>query len=110
MVKMGCVMFVPNGGGQVEIVGSPQLTFDDVDEAVSNICQVLSSNELQLSVRAHLEAQGELFSSQAYCQATRSAVDELLEDVGHRSSSQDLISTEDDEVSSVAKSKMRGRA
>ena len=110
MVKMGCVMFVPNGGGQVEIVGSPQLTFDDVDEAVSNICQVLSSNELQLSVRAHLEAQGKLFSSQAYCQATRSAVDELLEDVGHRSSSQDLISTEDDEVSSVAKSKMRGRA
>ena len=47
MVSAGCIVFVPNSGGQTEIVNAPQLTFSTVDEAVDKISNVVSNNELQ---------------------------------------------------------------
>ena len=109
MVKMGCIMFVPNGGGQVEIVGSPQLMFDDVEEGVSKICQVLSSKKLQLSARNHLAARGELFSAQIFCRAANSAVQELIEAGKPSSVGQKRISPEDDGTSAAGIVEMEGQ-
>ena len=50
-------MFVPGGGGQVEIVENSSLLFDDENEAVDKICLVPEDTSLRNDLRAHL-AQG----------------------------------------------------
>lgn len=79
MVKAGCIVFVPNGGGQVEIVDSPNLTYAGVEDGVFKITGVLGDSQLQSALQTHLATQGELFSSQAFCGATRSVVREILD-------------------------------
>ena len=64
MVRSGMIVWVPNGGGQVEIVGDePALTFESDDDAVDSIAQVLSSAEEQQRLREHLAARGQLFGT-----------------------------------------------
>ena len=78
MVNSGCVMFVPNGGGQVEIVDAPDLTFDSVEDGVTKINAVLTNSDLRSKLAHQLAERGERFSSEAFCVATRQVVSQLI--------------------------------
>ena len=78
MVNSGCIMFVPNGGGQVEIVDSPELTFNNIDDGVSKINAVMVDDTLRSDLADRLAKRGELFSARSFCEATRRVVDEVI--------------------------------
>ena len=78
MVKVGCIPFVPSGGGQKEIVDHPALIFADDNDAVKKIKAVLSNPDLQQSLRYHLSRQALKFSVQNFQKSLREVVDEFL--------------------------------
>jgi glycosyltransferase involved in cell wall biosynthesis len=78
LVKAGCITFVPNGGGQTEIVGHPMLTFTDEDDAVARIQTVLSSLALQEDLRRHLAGQAKDLSVREFMGTVRQLVAEFL--------------------------------
>lgn len=79
MVRAGCITFVPNSGGQTEIVDHSALTFASDDEAVEKINTVLSSVDLQRTLQSHLSRQAAKFSVENFQKAFRSVVHEFLE-------------------------------
>jgi len=63
LTRAGCLVFVPNSGGQVEIVGDhPELRYDSDDDAVEKICQVLADEKTESRLRKALGERSELFS------------------------------------------------
>lgn len=74
MVKAGNIVFVPNGGGQTEIVDHPELIYDDVKKAVQKIDHVLGDNMLQADLLKHLNLQRNKFSVEIF----QSKVKELV--------------------------------
>lgn len=68
MVKAGCVTFVPNGGGQVEIVDHESLTYEDHQAAVKKICHVLDESALETKLREHLSHRADRFSVDTFQQ------------------------------------------
>jgi glycosyltransferase involved in cell wall biosynthesis len=78
MVKAGCIVFVPNGGGQVEIVNHPALMYKDDDAAVRKIEAVLADSEMQESLRSHLSQGARRFSVENFTQGIRKAASEFL--------------------------------
>ena len=74
MVKAGCIVFVSAGGGQTEIVATPELTYGSVEEGTEKISAVLASEGLQHSMLDHLNHQGKQFSTQAFCENARRVV------------------------------------
>jgi glycosyltransferase involved in cell wall biosynthesis len=54
MIKAGCITWVPDAGGQVEIVNTPELTYKDSEEAFYKIGLILRSNDHQNRIRNHL--------------------------------------------------------
>ena len=76
MVKSGCIVFVADSGGQADIVGEPELTFNGTEDAVGKITKVLQEKPLQQSLLGRLEHRGKGFSSQAFCHGIR----EVLQD------------------------------
>ena len=78
MVKAGCIVFVPNGGGQTEIVGTPELIYNGVEDAVAKITSVLRDDSAQEMVLERLGHQGELFSTLAFCQNMERVVDRFF--------------------------------
>jgi glycosyltransferase involved in cell wall biosynthesis len=75
MVRAGMIVWVPNGGGQVEIVGeAPDLRYDTDDEAVENIVRVISHNADEQRLRDYLATRGEAFSEQRFMTAIRHIV------------------------------------
>jgi glycosyltransferase involved in cell wall biosynthesis len=77
-VKAGCITFVPNGGGQTEIVNHPMLTFTDQDDAVTRIQTVLSSPALQEDLRLHLAGRAKELSTGKFMSTVRQFVAEFL--------------------------------
>ena len=78
MVKAGCITFVPNDGGQVEIVDHAALTYSSVEEASKKILTVLDSAELQCSLREHLSRAEKRFSVEAFTSGLVDATAEFL--------------------------------
>jgi glycosyltransferase involved in cell wall biosynthesis len=67
MVQGGCIVFVPRGGGQVEIIGDNDLLlYDTVDEAAAKISHVLASPSLQQTLQAYLATRKLLFSRDTF--------------------------------------------
>jgi glycosyltransferase involved in cell wall biosynthesis len=66
MVNAGCIVFVPNGGGQVEIVDHPALVFKDESDAVEKIDAVLKSNAERENLRRHLTGNAGRFSPESF--------------------------------------------
>ena len=63
MVCAGCIPFIPDEGGQLEIVGNnPALKFGNIEEAVDKICDVLSSPIHQTQLHENLSTHGNLFT------------------------------------------------
>ena len=86
MVRAGCIVFVPDGGGQVEIVGSEApLRYRTNDDAVAKIVSVLTDPGEQTRLRAHLAMRRELFSVERFVQTIRSVVDAVDRGVGQES-------------------------
>lgn len=67
MMSFGCIVFVPNGGGQVEIVGQDSgLTFDSQDDAVSRICNLLDDPGEQQRLSKNRRERARMFSANEF--------------------------------------------
>ena len=75
MVTSGCIVFVPNSGGQTEVVNESRLTYSGLDDAVAKITGILSDEHTQLSLLDQLGNREEVFSTQAFCNGVKSVVD-----------------------------------
>lgn len=80
MVKAGCIVWVPNGGGQVEIVNHPMLIYDTVEDAADKIVKVLKSTTLQAELREHLAQQSKKFSTERFTIEIRELVTQFLQE------------------------------
>lgn len=78
MVKAGCIVWVPNGGGQAEIVNHLNLQYINNEDAVNKIIQILKNEEEQTNLRGHLRKQAENFSIQKFKQEIKSIVDDFF--------------------------------
>jgi glycosyltransferase involved in cell wall biosynthesis len=79
MVRAGCIVFVPDGGGQVEIVGNADdLRYRDDADAVEKIAAVLGSPERQQTLRGHLAERAPLFGADLFVRRTREIVRDFL--------------------------------
>ena len=75
MVRAGMIVWVPRGGGQVEIVGEePRLLYSSDEEAAENIAQVLSSDAEQDRLRQYLSTRAELFGTDRFMNEIRAVV------------------------------------
>lgn len=74
MVNAGCIVFVPNGGGQVEIVENELLIYETVNEAVVKITKVMSENKLQRMLRDDLSRKARRFSVNHFMNSIRGIV------------------------------------
>jgi glycosyltransferase involved in cell wall biosynthesis len=69
MVCSGNIVFVPNCGGQVEIIGhDSRLLYDSKEKAVEKIIHVLNHSDKQASLRRYLNSRKELFSREKFTQ------------------------------------------
>ncbi len=80
MVRAGCLVFVPDGGGQVEIVGSePALLYRTDEQAVEQICKVLASTAEQHRLQDLLAAKREAFTEQQFMSGLLAEVDAFVQ-------------------------------
>lgn len=78
MARAGAIVWVPRGGGQMEIVGhEPSLMYDSEDDAVATILRTLGDEGEQVRLRAHLLGQSETFSTDNFMRHVRELVDRL---------------------------------
>ncbi|MGH7808618.1 MAG: glycosyltransferase [Thermodesulfobacteriota bacterium] len=75
MIKAGCIVFVHNSGGQVEIVGGDErLAYQTNDEAAEKIIRVMDNPNEQDYLRNYLHSRKGLFSSEAFMRQIREIV------------------------------------
>lgn len=80
MVRGGCIPFIPDDGGQVEIIGNEsRLQYHTFEEAVEKISGVLDSPESQISLRKHLEGCRKALSTERFTSQIREIVQGYLE-------------------------------
>jgi glycosyltransferase involved in cell wall biosynthesis len=74
-LRAGCIPFVPDGGGQVEVVGDePLLRYQSADDAVAKILTVMASARLQQELRARLADRAAGFSHERFMDDIRAVV------------------------------------
>jgi len=75
MVLAGCVPFVPEGGGAIEVVGElPEVRYASVEDAVAKIVAVRSDPALLLRLRNALSARRPFLGADRFIEAIRDAV------------------------------------
>jgi glycosyltransferase involved in cell wall biosynthesis len=84
MVKAGSIVWVPNGGGQVEIVNSPELVYGSTEDAVEKIEGILNDNEKQKSLLKHLAKESKRFSADRFMSEMKECVREILNENGRK--------------------------
>jgi glycosyltransferase involved in cell wall biosynthesis len=78
-VCAGCLVFVPNSGGQVEIIGENHaLLYASDEDAVSKILDILQHEEAQERLRAYLDARKPHFSQERFMQHIQDVVRDFL--------------------------------
>jgi glycosyltransferase involved in cell wall biosynthesis len=85
MVRAGCLVFVPAGGGQKEIVDDDRLQYGSEDEAVTKICEVLENDDLQAALRWTFGGRAEKFAPERFMTAIREAARRQLRAAGQQS-------------------------
>jgi glycosyltransferase involved in cell wall biosynthesis len=76
LARAGCIVWVPAGGGQMEIVGNePALMFASDDDAVEKITKTLTDSAQQQKLRELLAARSEAFSTARFMTQVRTIVD-----------------------------------
>ncbi len=83
MVRAGCLVFVPDEGGQKEIVSDPALTFRDEAEAVEKIHAALGNETRQAELLEGLRRGVNLFSVKSFVAAIQRVVGEFVERRDH---------------------------
>jgi glycosyltransferase involved in cell wall biosynthesis len=80
MARAGMIVWVPRGGGQVEIVGDePALLYDTEEEGVEKILAVVQAAAEQARVREYLHARAMLFGTDRFIDEVRSIVSAFRE-------------------------------
>jgi hypothetical protein len=80
MARAGMIVWVPRGGGQVEIVGDePALLYDTEEEGVEKILAVVQAAAEQARVREYLHARARLFGTDRFMEELRSIVSTFRE-------------------------------
>jgi glycosyltransferase involved in cell wall biosynthesis len=80
MAAAGCIVFVPNDGGQVEIVdGDPRLLYETVDDAVASITRIMKDPAEQRAVREMLRVRARAFSVERFMSSFLEIVEQALE-------------------------------
>ncbi len=75
MVRAGCIVFVPQGGGQMEIVdGEERLLYKTSEEAVAKITRTLSDADEQTALRTYLASRKDLFSTELFVRRVQDIV------------------------------------
>ena len=74
MARAGCVTFVPNEGGQVEIVEDARLRYSSLHEAVAKIRHICEYPDLALELSHELRERSDRFSTNAFCAQLREHV------------------------------------
>ena len=75
LVRAGAIVWVPNGGGQTEIVGhEPNLVFDSDAEAVGKISAILIDPVEQAAAARRLAERAEVFSTDRFVREVRDIV------------------------------------
>jgi glycosyltransferase involved in cell wall biosynthesis len=78
MARAGAIVWVPRGGGQMEIVGrEPALMYESDDDAVQKIVATLASAAEQQRLRQGLAIVSEQFSTTAFMRQVRTIVNEF---------------------------------
>jgi glycosyltransferase involved in cell wall biosynthesis len=81
LARAGAIVWVPRGGGQMEVVGhEPALMYDSDDDAVRKIASTLSSPSEQQRLREKLAATGGQFSTDRFMQQVRTIVNEFQDE------------------------------
>jgi glycosyltransferase involved in cell wall biosynthesis len=79
MMVSGCIVFVHNSGGQVEIVDrDPRLCYDTDTEAVTKIARVAGSPVLQASILDSLATRQRMFRPEEFMRRLRAIVDRMI--------------------------------
>ena len=81
MVKAGCIVFVPNGGGQTEEVGDQRLIYENIEDAVQKIKAVIKNEKLQNNLQQRLLMTSQNFSVEIFSRSVRSIVQKFLSDL-----------------------------
>lgn len=79
MAKAGCLVFIPRGGGQQEIVQADDLVYDSEEDAVMKIVRVLGDTSRQTSLRSGLLARAQAFSADRFMTDMRGVVAAFLD-------------------------------
>jgi glycosyltransferase involved in cell wall biosynthesis len=80
MVRAGCIPFVPDGGGQREIVGGdPRLLYPDAADGAERLVRVMDDAALQAELRAALAARAPLLTPAHLMRRFREVVAEIIE-------------------------------
>jgi len=78
LMRGGCIVFVNDSGGQVEIVGDqPGLRYRSDDDAVEKICRLLENESEQARLRQALRERSSLFSESAFMLGMQEIVSEF---------------------------------
>jgi len=80
MVRAGQIVWVPDGGGQTEIVAHPGLIFSGPAQAAELILACLGAPACESEMRRHLEARAGLFSAARFAGEIRAVVKGFLEE------------------------------
>ena len=83
LVRGGCVVFVPNDGGQVEIVGkNERLCYNSPEDAVVKVAQVLEDADTQYELHTRLAERAEQLSTEQFHNKLNKIVENTLEQQG----------------------------
>jgi glycosyltransferase involved in cell wall biosynthesis len=77
LARAGCIVWVPRGGGQMEIVDrEPALMYDTEEEAAARILRTMDDAAEQVRLRARLAASGARFSTSNFVRQVREIVEQ----------------------------------
>jgi glycosyltransferase involved in cell wall biosynthesis len=82
MVRAGCIVWVPDGGGQVEIVDDPRLVYGAIADGVGKIVATLRDPHEQTVLRKHLAGRATIFSTERFMREVRVAVQDAARAAG----------------------------
>ncbi|HOW84476.1 MAG TPA: glycosyltransferase family 4 protein [Candidatus Aminicenantes bacterium] len=80
MVRAGQIVWVPDRGGQTEIVADPRLIYAGPDDAARRVLAVLDDPGLEAELRARLERRAGDFAPESFVGGVRRIVRDFLED------------------------------
>ncbi len=79
LVTGGCVTFVHNSGGQVEIVGNDErLIYSSTEEAVNKIIRALREPDYQANLRSYVASRRNLFGSERFVSRIRQVMSDYF--------------------------------